>query len=312
MPDARKQIALGLVGLGKIARDQHLQAIAGNPDFDLVATADPYARADGIAGYDSLAEMLAAHPEIAAISLCTPPATRGEIAATALRAGRHVLLEKPPAPTVEAAEALKALADEAGRTLFAAWHSRESRCVEAARAWLDDKAIMRASIDWREDIRRWHPGQDWILAENGFGIFDPGINALSILTALVPGQAELREARFDIPANRAAPIAARLDLRLPGDAPVDVTFDFLNSGTQVWDIRIETGEGVMTLREGGHRLEIDGQPVATCDDAEYPRLYRRFAALIRDRKSDVDVEPLRLVGEAFANAQCSVVDAFEF
>lgn len=312
MPDAHKQIALGLVGLGKIARDQHLKAIAGYPGFDLVATADPHARADGIAGYDSLADMLAAHPEIAAVSLCTPPATRSEIAAAALRAGRHVMLEKPPAPTVEAAEALKALADEAGRTLFAAWHSRESRCVEAARAWLDGKAILRASIDWREDIRRWHPGQDWILAENGFGIFDPGINALSILTALVPGQAELREARFDIPANRAAPIAARLDLRLPGDAPVDVTLDFLNSGAQVWDIRIETGEGAMTLREGGHRLEIDGQPVVTCDDAEYPRLYRRFAALIRDRKSDVDVEPLRLVAEAFANAQCSVVDAFEF
>jgi D-galactose 1-dehydrogenase/L-arabinose 1- dehydrogenase len=294
MPDTPTQIALGLVGLGKIARDQHLKAIADNPGFKLVATADPCARIDGIAGYDSLAEMLAAHPDIGAVSLCTPPATRAEIAAAALRAGRHVMLEKPPALTVEAAEALKALAGQAGLALFAAWHSRESRCVETARAWLGGKAIARASIDWREDIRQWHPGQDWILAENGFGIFDPGINALSILTALVPGPIELRAAQFDIPANRAAPIAARLDLRLPGDAPV------------------ETDEGTMTLREGGHVLDIDGQAVATCGNEEYSRLYRRFAGLIRDCQSDVDVAPLRLALDAFAKARSTTVQAFEF
>jgi D-galactose 1-dehydrogenase/L-arabinose 1- dehydrogenase len=44
----------------------------------------------------------------------------------------------------------------------------------------------RVQLIWREDVRVWHPGQDWLLAAGGFGVFDPAINALSILTRVLP------------------------------------------------------------------------------------------------------------------------------
>ena len=114
-----ERIGIGLAGIGKIARDQHLPALAASPDFELAATASRHGRIDGVNGYGSIAELVATRPEITAISLCTPPEGRFEQAMTAIRAGKHVMLEKPPAATVSEAEALAQAARVAGVTLFA-------------------------------------------------------------------------------------------------------------------------------------------------------------------------------------------------
>jgi hypothetical protein len=79
-----------------------------------------------------------------------------------------------------------ALAARAGRTLFATWHSRFAPAVEPARQWLTPRRIRSVHINWKEDVRVWHPGQGWIFEPGGLGVFDPGINALSILTRILP------------------------------------------------------------------------------------------------------------------------------
>jgi D-galactose 1-dehydrogenase len=58
-----------------------------------------------------------------------------------------------------------------------------------AKAWLAGKRqVARGRITWREDVRKWHPGQDWVFEPGGMGVFDPGINALSILTISCPSR----------------------------------------------------------------------------------------------------------------------------
>ena len=79
-----------------------------------------------------------------------------------LMAKKHVFLEKPPGATVSEVEDLKALAEENGVSLFASWHSRYAPAVEAARAFLASTRISSAAINWKEDVRRWHPNQEWI------------------------------------------------------------------------------------------------------------------------------------------------------
>src|ERR1700712_703033 len=101
---------LGLVGLGKIARDQHLPAIAATEGIELVAVASRNARADTVANYPDLETMLAREPTIDAIILCQPPQVRYAAAVVALTAGKHVFLEKPPGRTVGEVDALLALA----------------------------------------------------------------------------------------------------------------------------------------------------------------------------------------------------------
>lgn len=305
-------IRLGLVGIGKIARDQHLPAIADDPAFVLAATASRNASLPGIPAHTDIAAMIAAGHDLDGVSLCTPPGGRHLIARAAIDAGLHVMLEKPPGATVTEVMALVDHARGAGVTLFATWHSREAAAAAAARDWLADKAIHAVKIEWREDIRRWHPGQDWILAAGGFGVFDPGINALSIATAILPGALSVEAATLCLPANRSAPIAASLEMRLGADIPVSATFDFLQTGPQTWDIIVETDAGTLRLTEGGNRLAIDDAVQTTGTNTEYAGLYRRFAGLIASGASDVDLRPLQLVADAFLVGRTVSVAPFDF
>jgi predicted dehydrogenase len=300
-------LRLALIGIGKIARDQHLPAIAADPGFELVAAVSRNAQVDGVHNFTDIDALVASGLAIDAVSIATPPLGRHHIAAKALAAGWHVMLEKPPGATLGEVRNLPATS----RTLFTSWHSRHAAGVATAKAWLRAKAITAAHIDWREDIRTWHPGQDWILAAGGMGVFDPGINALSILTEILPAPVHLTTASLDFPANRAAPIAASLAMA-HGAATITAEFDFLQTGPQRWDISVETTTGHLELLGGGARLHIDGTPQPLADPGEYPALYRRFASLIATGASDLDLRPLELVADAFLVGERKQVAAFHF
>lgn len=303
---------LALVGIGKIARDQHLPAISASSDWELGATvsrSEP-AELDGVDWFSNIEDMLVARPDISVISLCLPPVPRYAVAEAALKAGRHVMLEKPPGATLAEVHALESLAKKAGVTLFASWHSREAQAVALAKEWLKDRKVRSGRIIWREDVRKWHPGQDWIFEPGGMGVFDPGINALSILTEILPQPVHLTSAELDFPANRDAPIAARLSLT----SNIHTDFDFRQEGEQTWDIELSTDGGDLALRMGGNILETNGQAVAGENTimGEYPALYAHMAKLVTEGKSDVDLSPMVLVADAFTMGRRVTVDPFSF
>ena len=294
-------LKLGLVGIGKIARDQHIPALAADARFELAATASRNASVDGVASFASVEAMLAAVPELDAVSICTPPQAHFEAAIAALRAGKHVMLEKPPAATTRQIALLQAEAARHGRTLFQTWHSRFAAGVDAACDWLKGRTLTGGTITWKEDVHHWHPGQQWIFDAGGLGVFDPGINALSVLTEVLAEEAVVRKAVLEFPENQQAPIAAQLDLRTEAGVSINAEFDFRQKGEQTWDIELVTTTGRLRLSHGGGTLAIDGQPVAA-DAAlagEYPRLYARFAELCAAGQSEVDWRPFQLVADAF-------------
>lgn len=303
---------IALVGIGKIARDQHIPAIAKSRDFTLFATASRSASVEGSASYTSLEQLLDAERDVQAVSLCTPPQVRYGGARRAIAAGRHVMLEKPPGATLAEVRDLAARARSAGVTLFATWHAREAAAVDAARAWLADSTIHAVQITWEEDVRVWHPGQDWIWAPGGLGVFDPGINALSVMTAILPGSVHLAEAELAFPANRETPIAAALRFRSDTAADISASFDWRRTGPPAWTITLETADGQAVLSEGGARFAVAGREVTGGEDEEYPRLYARFADLIAAGDSDVDDRPLVHVADAFMIGKRKTVDPFEW
>jgi len=309
MPASGKTIALGIVGVGKIVRDQHLPALARDGNYRLAAAASRHGKVDGIRNFPNIEAMLDAVPDLDAVSLCMPPQVRHDAARTALAAGKHVFLEKPPGATVSEVEHLKALAAEKGVCLFASWHSRYAPAVEAAKAFLASARISAAAIIWKEDVRRWHPNQEWIWQAGGFGVFDPGINALSIATHILPPMF-IAQASLDFPVNRDAPVAANVAFRTDEGIPVTMELDWLQTGPQTWDIVAETDRGRMVLSSGGARLAVDGRTVHEEPETEYPQLYRRFAEIIRVGVSDVDLAPLQHVADAFMLGKRNVVDAF--
>lgn len=301
---------IAIVGVGKIARDQHIPAIAASPDFRLAATVSRSGGVEGVENFPDLAALLRARPEIGAVSLCMPPQPRFEIAHAALVEGRHVMLEKPPGASLSEVHHLAEIARGQGRTLFATWHSRKANGVAAAKAWLAGRRVRRVRIDWKEDVRHWHPGQDWIWQPAGLGVFDPGINALSILTEILPVPVRLTSALLSFPENRAQPIAADLDFAGAEGLRVVAAFDWRQQGLQTWEIAVETDDGSLRLTGGGERLEIDGQDHPVAGPGEYPGLYADFARLIAEGRSDVDVTPLRHVADAFLLGERKLVEAF--
>ena len=307
---------IALVGIGAIARHRHIPCIAESRHFELAATASRNARVDGVEGFSTLAELLDARPDIGCVSLCTPPQVRFGDACLALERGRHLMLEKPPGATLSEVHALIGLARETSLTLFATWHSRHAAAVGTLRDWIGGKTVERVDIQWKEDVRRWHHGQDWIWQAGGLGVFDPGVNALSILTAVFPRPLHLRDSELCFPGNRETPIAARLALSEPGGAAIAAEFDWRHEGKQTWDIRIVAREGEAVLSEGGAKLHIDGIATGPSDDrtlgGEYEGLYARFAELLASGASDTDLAPLRLVADAFLIGKHVRVEPFEW
>ncbi len=305
-------IRIAIVGYGKIARDQHVPAIAADPRFVLAALVSPRAPADaGVPLFPSTEAMLGAMAgDLDAVAVCTPPTVRLAIAKAAFAAGLDVLLEKPPATTLGEIEEMERLGRELGRTLFTAWHSQHAAAVAGARAALAGKTVRALQICWHEDVRKWHPGQEWIWAPGGFGVLDPGINALSIASRILPERLFVREALLTFPENKQTPIAARIAFE--GEAGrFGADMDWRCSAGERWTIRVETGDGTtLELLDGGARMILDGEPRKVAGAGEYPSLYARFAELIEARESDVDREPLRIVADAFLVGRREIVEPF--
>ena len=303
-------VPVAIVGVGKIARDQHVPAIAADPRFTLAATVSRSGGVDGVENYPDIDALLEARPDIPALSLCMPPVPRFAAARAAIAAGRHVMLEKPPGASVAEVLTLDRLAREAGVTLFATWHSRHAAGAASARDWLRDKTLKTIQVDWKEDVRKWHPGQDWIWEPGGLGVFDPGINALSLLTAICPVPLHLTGATLSVPANRATPIAADLTFTDGQGLPVTAAFDWRQEGGEIWQIRIDTDAGTLRLTEGGARLFLDDTEQPLDDLGEYPSLYQRFGELLEAGQSDVDAIPLIHVADAFMLGRHETTDPF--
>jgi D-galactose 1-dehydrogenase len=311
--DLSTPIRTAIVGLGKVARHFHLPALASMPEIELVATIDPKCTAiAGVPAFTSLSEAFAQTADLQACVLCTPPRGRFAQAREALDRGMHVFLEKPPAASVAEIHALQQVSERTGATLFASWHSSCAPSVEPARNWLQGRTVRSVRIYWEEDVREWHRGQDWIFERGGFGVFDPGINALSILTAILSVPIFVDSARLLIPANRHAPIGATVRLQTGDGTPILCELDFLRAGAPRWDIVVETDTGVLQISERGFAMAIDGDPVTLGPEQEYRTLYSRFVDLVRAARSDVDVRPLMLVADAFLLADVTSIDPFHW
>jgi predicted dehydrogenase len=309
-----RPLKIGIIGYGKIAKDQHVPSIEANPRLELAATVSRQGKGHpGIPCFPSHSEMLQGMPDLEAVAICTPPSARYEIARDCIEAGLHILLEKPPGATLAEVEDIACHAAGRQVSLFTTWHAQHNPAVAAAAERLAGKEIRSMTILWHEDVRKWHPGQQWIWEPGGFGVFDPGINALSIAVRIFPGELFVREAELLFPENKQTPIAARLKLAssLPG-GDLSADFDWRRSGGEAWDIVVETADGMsLKLAEGGSRLFVGEELQVSDGPGEYPSIYAEFVDLIDERRSHVDIRPLRLVADAYLNARRSMVESFD-
>ena len=306
---------IAIVGLGKIATDQHVPCITKNKKFKLVATVSRHASLPDVEHFENISQLIKSKVKVDCVALCTPPSVRLAIAREALDAGYNVLIEKPPTPTVGEMQAMVEYAKKKKRVLYATWHSRYNDALDLAKKKLKGKTVTFLKVTWKEDVNKWHPGQEWIAQPGGFGVFDPGINALSAVTKILPEQIFVESSKIEVPENWSTPIGVEITFKR-GDgkkADMSAVFDWRQRGEQTWQIELATSEGMkMKLTHGGSVLYINDKLIIEAKLEEYERIYAKFAKLLKAKKSDTDPAPLQLICDAYMLAKPVVVKKFEW
>lgn len=141
-----------LVGTGSVA-NQHAKAVAGHPRARLVAVADMSAERAAVfaaqydvpESYGDYDEMLAAqHPDV--VLICTPPGPHRAQTLAAFAAGAHVIVEKPPAPSLDELDDMRAAALAADRQLAVVFQQRTGTAAAHVRGLLDSGALGRPLV----------------------------------------------------------------------------------------------------------------------------------------------------------------------
>lgn len=139
MSTSGRSIKLGVVGAGRIAQVAHLPALAKARNVEVVAISDPSAAlAHGVAAKYGISaftstEMLL-EQDLDAVLIAAPDRFHHQLGTLALRAGKHVLMEKPLAATVDEAQDLADLAASSGLKLQTGAMKRHDPGLAFARA----------------------------------------------------------------------------------------------------------------------------------------------------------------------------------
>lgn len=140
-------IRVGIIGCGKIAQVRHIPEYAANPAVEVYgfydinqARTEELAKKYGGKAFSSYEELLA-DPTIEAVSVCAANHAHAEISIAALKAGKHVLCEKPMAISLEECEAMVAAAKESGKYLMIGQNQRLAKAHSKAKELIEQGAI---------------------------------------------------------------------------------------------------------------------------------------------------------------------------
>jgi predicted dehydrogenase len=141
------KLKVGIIGLGGIA-NTHVPGWQASTYTEVVAGADirpevydTWRQKYGVAKFYEKPEELIADPEIDIIDICTPNMFHADQAVAALESGKHVLCEKPLAPTPTDIRKMISARDKSGKLLMTAQHFRFRGVSQAAKAEIDTGAL---------------------------------------------------------------------------------------------------------------------------------------------------------------------------
>ncbi|HEY7034921.1 MAG TPA: Gfo/Idh/MocA family oxidoreductase [Thermomicrobiales bacterium] len=160
-----------------------------------------------------------------AVLVVTPPATHLAVATAALRAGKHVLMEKPLAPTMGEARQAVAEADAAGRVLMVSQNYRFQplvRAIQAAIAHGEIGDLVSVHVECRRDLTRSYEAENFRYGMLHPYVIDMSIHHWDLLRALTGREVRTIDARsWRVPGNpyRHDPSVAAL-VTLDGGVPV--------------------------------------------------------------------------------------------
>jgi D-galactose 1-dehydrogenase len=245
--------------------------------------------------------------QVDAVLIATPPSDHFTLAMQALDARRHVLVEKPPARTSAQAIALHEKARGFDRTLFFAYHAAYNPAIEWLRRQVSADDISFIRIDYKENVRNFHPAGSWVIQE---GVLrDSGINAVSLLTSLVRGgRLVVTTAKLDKPTEREAEVRAQFDCSFDRGT-AHVSLDWEHRGDEQRTVLVTTALDTYQADISHGTVDKDGRrefSAVAADGmlhAEYAQMIGAFASAIEQRRCMASPAELRVLDDVYQRAE---------
>lgn len=257
-------IKFAVIGQGHIGK-RHAEMIRRNPESELVAMSDVLSKEKlGLeniteAYFTSIDDLLAANLDIDVINICTPNGYHAEYAIKALKAKKHVVLEKPIALTKQDSEEILFKSLEMSRHVFCVMQNRYSPPSVWLKELVDNHTlgdIFMVKLDcfWNRDNRYYKKGNWHGDAKlDGGTLFTQFSHFIDIMYWLFGDVQNIRGNFADF---------SHKDLTDFEDSGV-VTFDFVNGGmgslnysTAIWDTNLESS---ITIIGSKGTVKVAGQ-----------------------------------------------------
>ena len=217
-------LKVGIIGCGKISQVRHAPEYAENPNCELVAVydqvpqqAEAMAKEYGAKAYGSLEEMLASGLD--AVSVCVANVAHAPVSIQALKAGMHVLCEKPMGTTVAECEEMNTAARESGKVLMIGQNQRFAAAHVKARELIRKGAIGEV-ISFRTTFG--HPGPEGWTGNANSWFFDKKMASFGAMADLGVHKTDLLHFLLDDQVTEVEAKVVTLDKKFPDGSPITV------------------------------------------------------------------------------------------
>jgi predicted dehydrogenase len=198
-------LGLGIVGCGRVTTMFHLKAIGEVDGLEVVAVADPDSSRVADVGKKAGAERhyidyreLLSDPNVDAVAVNTPPRLHEVMVLDTLRAGKHVLCEKPLARSAEGCMHIREVQEAVGLTVTPVHNYAFTPCLETARKVIgrgEIGGLRRASLRFDNNLRSYGSRTPFRMEERFSIVEDILPHVLSVVHEVATGPVEVEEVR---------------------------------------------------------------------------------------------------------------------
>lgn len=219
-------IRVGVIGCGKIAQVRHLPEYAANQNVEITAVfdlcrerADEIASKFGAVSYASYEELLK-DENIDAVSVCVANAAHCEVTLAALKAGKHVLCEKPMAITLEECIKMVEMAKEQNKFLMIGHNQRLAKAHAKAKELIEAGEIGHI-ITFRTTFGHGGP-ESWAIDNKNIWFFDKKLSAFGAMADLGIHKTDLMQFLTGQRVSEVSAFVGTLDKKTPDGELISV------------------------------------------------------------------------------------------
>ncbi|MCI8594421.1 MAG: Gfo/Idh/MocA family oxidoreductase [Oscillospiraceae bacterium] len=217
-------LKIGIIGCGKITEVRHAPEYSENPNCEITALFDFIPeRAQKIADqyggkvYDSIEALLAS--DVDAVSVCVANNAHAAVSIQALKAGKHVLCEKPMATTAEDCRAMVEAAEQAGKYLMIGLNQRLAKAHAKAKELLEAGEIGRLICF---ETNFCHPGPEGWTGQRNSWFFDKKTAAFGAMADLGVHKTDMVHYITGLKVKSVLANVTTLDKTFPDGSPITV------------------------------------------------------------------------------------------